>query len=58
MLLVYTQTCILRTLKGTWKCGLIEQLSFIYRLKLYAAFINGKMRLSFVDIDLLYRGAL
>jgi hypothetical protein len=25
---------------------------------LYAAFINGKMRLSFIDIDLLYRGAL
>jgi hypothetical protein len=31
-----------------------EQLSFIYRLKLYALFINGKMRLPFIDSDLLY----
>jgi hypothetical protein len=31
-----------RSLKGIWKCGLYEQLSFIYRLKLYALFIDGK----------------
>jgi hypothetical protein len=29
-------------LNGTWKCGLYEQLPFIYRLKLYTLFINGK----------------
>jgi hypothetical protein len=28
--------------QGTWKCALYDQLSFIYRLKLYALFINGK----------------
>ena len=28
------------------------------RLELYELFINGKMRLSFIDSDLLYRGAL
>ena len=28
-----------------------------YRLKLYALLINGKMRLSFMDSDLLFRGA-
>ena len=26
---------------------------FIYRLKLYALFMNGKMRLAFIDSDLL-----
>ena len=29
-----------------------------YRLKLYALFINGKMRLSFMDSDLLFRGVV
>ena len=33
---------ILRALKGTWKCALYEQLSFIYRLKVYALLINRK----------------
>ena len=28
--------------QGTWKCALYDQLPFIYRLKLYALFINGK----------------
>jgi hypothetical protein len=37
---------------------LYEQLSFIYRLKLYALFINGKTRLSFINSDFLYCGAL
>jgi hypothetical protein len=41
--------------KGTWKCDLYEQLPFIYRLQLYALFINGKMRLPFIDSDLLWR---
>ena len=40
--LIYNQTCIQRPLKGTWKCGLYEQFPFIYMLKLYALFINGK----------------
>jgi hypothetical protein len=30
-----------------------QQLPFRYRLKLYALFINGKMRLPFIDSDLL-----
>jgi hypothetical protein len=38
--------------------GLDEQVPFTYRLKLYALFINGKMRLAFIDSKLLYRGAL
>jgi hypothetical protein len=38
--------------------GLDEQVPFTYRLKLYALFINGKMRLAFIDNKLLYRGAL
>jgi hypothetical protein len=42
---------------GTWKWSLYEQLPFIYRLYLYALFIDGKMRLPFIDSDLLYRGA-
>ena len=29
-------------IKATRKCGLYEQLPFIWRLKLYALFINGK----------------
>jgi hypothetical protein len=29
-------------LNETWKCGLYEQLPFIYRLKSYALFINGE----------------
>ena len=48
--LIYSQ------LKGTWKCAFYEQLSFIYRLKLYALFIKGikgKIRLCFMDSDLL-----
>jgi hypothetical protein len=41
------------------KCGLYEQLPFIYRFEIYALFINGKTeRLPFIDSDLLYRGAL
>ena len=45
-------------LKVTWKCGLYEQVPFIYMLKLYALLINmGKMKLPFTDSDLLYRGA-
>jgi hypothetical protein len=39
--ILYNQICIWRTLKGTWKCGLYEQLPFIYRVKWYALFING-----------------
>ena len=35
-------------------CGLYEQLPFIYRLKLYALFIMGKMRLPLIVSDLLY----
>jgi len=35
--------------------ALYEQLSFIYRLKLYALFINGEIMLPFIDSDLLYR---
>ena len=31
---------------------------FQYRLKSYVLFINGKMRLPFINSDLLYRGAL
>jgi hypothetical protein len=45
-----------RTLKGTQECALNEQLSFIYRLQLYAIFTNGKMLL--IDSDLQYKGAL
>ena len=45
-------------MKETWKCTLYEQLPFINRLKMYALFINGKMRQSFIDSDLLYRGTL
>jgi hypothetical protein len=36
---IYSQTCICKLLKGTWKCYLNEQLPFI----LYAHFINEKM---------------
>ena len=43
---------------GNLKYALYEQLSFKYRLKLCALFINGgKMRLPFIDSDLLFRGA-
>ena len=38
----YSQTCELRALNGTWQCALSEQFSFIYRLQLYALFINEK----------------
>ena len=31
-------------LKGTWKCALYVQLTFIYRLKLYILFIKGKIQ--------------
>ena len=47
-----------RPLKGTSKFSLYEQLPFIYRLKLYALLINWKMRLLFIDSDLLHRGVL
>jgi hypothetical protein len=50
----YSQTCILRLLKGTWKCALYDQLPFIYKFKLHALFINGKMRLPFIYSGLLY----
>ena len=33
---------IKKPLKGTWKCAHYEQFPFMYRLKLYALFINGK----------------
>ena len=41
---------------GTSKCDIYEQLPFIYRLKLYALFINGNY--IFLDSDLLYNCAL
>ena len=41
---------------GTCTFDLYEQLPFIYRLKLYALFINGENEA--VLSDLLYRGAL
>ena len=44
--------------QGTRKFSLYEQLPFIYRLKLYALLINWKMRLLFIDSDLLHRGVL
>ena len=40
----------------TRECGRYEQLRFIHRLKLYS--LMEKLRLSFIDNDLLYRGAL
>ena len=39
---VHNQTCIQRPLKWTWKCDIYKQLSSIYRLQLYALFINGR----------------
>jgi hypothetical protein len=56
---MYSQTCIKRTLKWTWKCVLYEQLSFIYRLKLYALSINREQETTvpFIDRDLLNRRA-
>jgi len=41
-------------LKGTWQCALYEQLPFIYKLELYVLFINGNIRLPFIDKDLLH----
>ena len=44
-LMLYTQLNLYikaTRVKGTWKCGLYEQLPFIYRLNLYALFNNGK----------------
>jgi hypothetical protein len=38
--------------------ALMSSCPFQYRLKSYVLFINGKMRLPFIDSDLLYRGAL
>jgi hypothetical protein len=56
----YSQTCIERPLKGTWKCALYEQLLFIYRLKLYALFIYGKNETALYRqwFVIVYRGAL
>jgi hypothetical protein len=40
LILIFSQTCIQRPFKATWKCSLYQQLPFIYRLTLYALFIN------------------
>ena len=39
---INSQTCILKPLKETGKCGLYEQLPCIYMLKLCALFIKGE----------------
>jgi hypothetical protein len=41
------------TFKETWKCSLYMQFKFIMHY-----FLTGKMRLPFIDSDLLERGAL
>jgi len=48
---------ILKTkpLKGTWKCGLYEQLPFIYRLTLYSLCSNGTNVTVLIDSDVVYR---
>ena len=59
--LLHFNSCIWHSnlyIKNTRKWGLYEQLPFIYRLKLYALFINVKKWLSFIDSDLLYGGSL
>jgi hypothetical protein len=40
LILIFSQICIQRPSKATWKCSLYQQLPFIYRLTLYALFIN------------------
>ena len=41
--------------QGAWKCTHRNSLAFTYRLKWCTLFIHGKMRLPFLDSDLLYR---
>jgi hypothetical protein len=57
---IYRQCCLLCcTVKPvynghwTWKYGLYEQLSFIYRLKLYALFINRKNETALIRLPIL-----
>ena len=59
-LIIYSKTCILKPLKRTWIGALNEQLSFIYRLKLYYMHYSlmRNLRLTFIDSDLLCGGAL
>jgi hypothetical protein len=59
-----TDICFLYTINSVYKghsrehekVTYMSMLPFIYRLTLYALFIN--MRLPFIDSDLLYKGAL
>ena len=43
---------------GTSKCGLYEQLPFIYRLKIYTLFINGGNETAFLTVICYIRVAL
>ena len=54
----YSQTCIERSLKGTWKCGLYEQLSFKYWLKLYALYMNEEIETVICYTEVFFNGCL